>query len=175
MNHYFYIDIDGKQKGTYTPEELRNEHIRKETLVWTQGMTQWMRADEVAELQSLFAEQGYPATNTVQETTAAPAYQQPVNSNSEGGKESNNAPVMKVKDWIITYLIMLVPVVNIVFLFIWAFSEGNHNPNKVSWAKASLLWSAIILVLYFILFFVVLGAGLFSLSDFESGSNTFSF
>jgi len=59
---------------------------------------------------------------------------------------------MKVKDWIITYLIMLVPVVNIVFLFIWAFSEGNHNPNKVSWAKASLLWSAIILVLYFILF-----------------------
>jgi hypothetical protein len=157
MNHYFYIDINGKQKGTYTPEELRNEHIRKETLVWTQGMTQWMRADEVAELQTLFAEQGYPATNTVQETTAAPAYQQPVNSNSEGGKESNSAPVMKVKDWIITYLIMLVPVVNIVFLFIWAFSEGNHNPNKVSWAKASLLWSAIILVLYFILFFCGIG------------------
>jgi hypothetical protein len=175
MNHYFYIDIDGKQKGTYTPEELRNEHIRKETLVWTQGMAQWMRADEVPELQFLFAEQGYPATHTVQETPVAPSYQQPVHSESEVVRDSNYAPVMKVKDWIITYLIMLVPVVNIVFLFIWAFSEGNHNPNKVSWAKASLLWIAVSLVLYFILFFMVLGAGLFSLSDFASDSNTFSF
>jgi hypothetical protein len=175
MNHYFYIDSDGKQKGTYTPEELRNEHIRKETLVWTQGMAQWMRADEVPELQFLFAEQGYPATHTVQETPVAPSYQQPVHSESEVVRDSNYAPVMKVKDWIITYLIMLVPVVNIVFLFIWAFSEGNHNPNKVSWAKASLLWVAVSLVLYFILFFMVLGAGLFSLSDFASDSNTFSF
>lgn len=175
MNHYFYIDIDGKQKGTYTPEELRNEHIRKETLVWTQGMTQWMRADEVAELQSLFAEQGYPATHTVQETPMAPSYQQPVNSESEVVRNSNYAPVMKVKDWIITYLIMLVPVVNIVFLFIWAFSEGNHNPNKVTWAKASLLWTAIVLVLYVILFLVLLGAGLFSLSNIGMESNTFSF
>jgi hypothetical protein len=175
MNHYFYIDSDGKQKGTYTPEELRNEHIRKETLVWTQGMAQWMRADEVPELQFLFAEQGYPATHTGQETPVAPSYQQPVHSESEVVRDSNYAPVMKVKDWIITYLIMLVPVVNIVFLFIWAFSEGNHNPNKVSWAKASLLWVAVSLVLYFILFFMVLGAGFFSLSDFASDANTFSF
>lgn len=175
MNHYFYIDSDGKQKGTYTPEELRNEHIRKETLVWTQGMAQWMRADEVPELQFLFTEQGSPATNIVQETPTAPAYQQPVNSNAEGVKEPNYAPVMKVKDWIITYLIMLVPVVNIVFLFIWAFSEGNHNPNKVTWAKASLLWTAIVIVLYVILFLVLLGAGLFSLSNIGVESNTFSF
>ncbi len=175
MNHYFYIDNDGKQKGTYTPEELRNEHIRKETLVWTQGMAQWMRAEEVPELQSLFAEPINSTMNTVQETPVAPVYRQVVNSESELVRDSNYAPVMKVKDWIITYLIMLVPVVNIVFLFIWAFSEGNHNPNKVSWAKASLLWVAVSLVLYFILFFMVLGAGFFSLSDFASDANTFSF
>lgn len=54
MNRYFYIDIEGKQKGTFSPDELRDEHVRPETLVWTQGMEQWQRAAEVAELSALF-------------------------------------------------------------------------------------------------------------------------
>lgn len=57
MNQYFYIDVEGKQKGTFSPEGLQNEPIRKDTLVWTQGMEQWTRADEIPELQFLFAAQ----------------------------------------------------------------------------------------------------------------------
>ncbi len=53
MNHYFYIDVEGKQKGTFSPEELRLENIRRDTLVWTQGMEQWKRAEEVEELSAL--------------------------------------------------------------------------------------------------------------------------
>src|SRR5690554_2344595 len=54
MNRYFYIDTEGKQKGTFSPDELGQEQIKKETLVWTQGMEQWKRADEVEELARLF-------------------------------------------------------------------------------------------------------------------------
>ncbi len=54
MNRYFYIDTEGKQKGTFSPDELGQEQIKKETLVWTQGMEQWKRADEVEELTRLF-------------------------------------------------------------------------------------------------------------------------
>lgn len=54
MNRYFYIDTEGKQKGTFSPQELRQEQVKKDTLVWTQGMEQWKRADEVAELSLLF-------------------------------------------------------------------------------------------------------------------------
>ena len=46
MNRYFYIDTEGKQKGTFSPEELRQERVRRDTLVWTQGMEQWKRAEE---------------------------------------------------------------------------------------------------------------------------------
>ncbi len=52
--HYFYIDAAGKQKGTFSPEELGQESIKRDTLVWTQGMEQWKRAEEVDELQYLF-------------------------------------------------------------------------------------------------------------------------
>lgn len=54
MNRYFYIDNGGKQKGTFSPEELKLENIQRETLVWTQGMTDWSRAEQVEELKSLF-------------------------------------------------------------------------------------------------------------------------
>src|SRR5690606_275262 len=54
MNHYFFIDETGKQRGTFSPEELRKENIKRETLVWTQGMEQWMRADEVSDLNYIF-------------------------------------------------------------------------------------------------------------------------
>ena len=58
MNRYFYIDSEGKQKGTFSPEELKSENIKKDTLVWTQGMNEWMRASSVAELDAVFAESG---------------------------------------------------------------------------------------------------------------------
>ncbi|WP_298651324.1 GYF domain-containing protein [uncultured Proteiniphilum sp.] len=56
MNRYFYIDAEGKQKGTFSPEELRREGIKRDTLVWTQGMEQWRRAEEIEELYSLFSD-----------------------------------------------------------------------------------------------------------------------
>ena len=54
MNRYFYIDLEGVQKGTFTLEDLRNEPVRRDTMVWTQGMPEWQRAFDVVELQSLF-------------------------------------------------------------------------------------------------------------------------
>lgn len=66
MNHYFYIDSEGKQKGTFSPEELGQESIKRDTLVWTQGMEQWKRAEEVDELQYLF----YGTYSTPQPTNA---------------------------------------------------------------------------------------------------------
>ncbi len=56
MNRYFYIDAEGKQNGTFSPDELIHENVKRETLVWTQGMDQWMRASEVAELSYIFSE-----------------------------------------------------------------------------------------------------------------------
>ncbi len=55
MNRYFYIDDEGKQKGTFTPMELKEENVKRDTLVWTQGMEQWKRAEEVDELLFLFS------------------------------------------------------------------------------------------------------------------------
>lgn len=56
------------------------------------------------------------------------------------------APVMSVKDWLLTLLVMLVPCVNIIMMFVWAFSK-NENPNKSNYFKAYLIYNAISIVI----------------------------
>lgn len=74
MNRYFYIDYEGKQKGPLTLDELRDEQIRKENLVWTQGMPDWKRAYELAELKPLFEASKTTASNLYE--TTPPIHQQ---------------------------------------------------------------------------------------------------
>lgn len=62
----------------------------------------------------------------------------------------STSQVMSVKEWIISLVLMIIPFVNIVMLFIWAFGSST-NKNKSNWAKASLILMAIGLVLYIII------------------------
>lgn len=65
------------------------------------------------------------------------------------------APV-SVKDWMLTILLMAIPVVGIIMLFVWAFGGGT-NPSKANFAKASLLWAVIGVVIYVVVFVLILG------------------
>lgn len=160
MSRYFYIDNEGKQKGTFSIEELQAENINKDTLVWTHGMKEWIRAGEVAELSFLFA---LSAGNYPSQSVTSPVYKNPQDELPTANISELKAPVMSVKDWLITYLIMIIPIANIVFLFIWAFGSSNENPNKVNWAKASLIWMAIGIVLY--AFLLIFFFWIFGMSD----------
>lgn len=73
-------------------------------------------------------------------------------------ENQGTAPVMSVKDWVVTLIISALPVIGIIMLFVWAFGSGN-NPNKANWAKGALVLAAIVLVLY-ILFFLIFGAAM---------------
>ena len=70
--------------------------------------------------------------------------------------ETNYKPVT-IGNWMLTYLLMCIPLVNFILLIVWAF--GNNTPiSKANWAKASLIWMVIGIVFYVVLF-VVLGLG----------------
>lgn len=70
--------------------------------------------------------------------------------------QNQNQQPMSVKDWLITLLIVAIPIVGIIMLFVYAFSS-TENVNKQNWAKAQLLLVAIILGLT-ILMFMAFGA-----------------
>lgn len=60
---------------------------------------------------------------------------------------------MTVGDWLITTLILIIPIVNIVMLFVWGF--GNPDPRR-NYARASLIWMGISIVLMLIFYGVAI-------------------
>ncbi len=50
----------------------------------------------------------------------------------------NRDSVMSTKDWLITLLILVVPIVNLIMILVWAFSDDT-NKNKQNLMKAYLI------------------------------------
>jgi hypothetical protein len=88
--------------------------------------------------------------NVTQPST--PNYQQPV-----------NPPPVSLGDWIITFILMAIPLVNVIMLFVWGF--GDTNPSKANWAKASLIFMLIGIIIYFFVF-VILGIAFWGASNY---------
>ena len=89
MKQYYVIRND-QQTGPYTIEELATLELKPETMVWTEGMTDWAPAREVSELQELFA----PSTPTPPSYNA-PTYGAPLDNSApqySSAQQYNSAP-----------------------------------------------------------------------------------
>jgi heme/copper-type cytochrome/quinol oxidase subunit 2 len=73
---------------------------------------------------------------------------------------SNLEEPMTLGEWLVTMLIMLIPCVNIIMAFVWAFSS-KEKKSKSNYFKAYLIFIAIVIVLYIILI-AVFGVAIFS-------------
>ncbi|HFC8509940.1 TPA: hypothetical protein ACFP4I_000881 [Neisseria subflava] len=67
------------------------------------------------------------------------------------------APVVSIKEWLLTNLILMIPLVNIVMMLVWAFGS-NTNPNKANYFKATLILFAILMAIYLVLAVVIFGS-----------------
>lgn len=64
MKHYFYAE-NGQQFGPFTLEILKERKIKKSTLVWTEGMDDWAKADTFEELKSMLVLEPPPLPKTI--------------------------------------------------------------------------------------------------------------
>lgn len=78
---------------------------------------------------------------------------------------------LSLADWMITLLITFIPLVNIIMLFVWAFSSDTH-PSKANWAKANLIWILVGMVL-FVIFISIFGLALLSFMKNSGGGEAF--
>jgi hypothetical protein len=54
INKQYFITKDNSPHGPLSFEELKEESISRETLVWHAGLDQWQKAETIKELQSMF-------------------------------------------------------------------------------------------------------------------------
>lgn len=75
-------------------------------------------------------------------------------------QNGQNDEIVSVKEWLGSLALLLIPFVNIVLMFVWAFST-DVKKSKSNFFKANLIFTAIILGIYFviaILFFIFAAA-----------------
>lgn len=49
-----------------------------------------------------------------------------------------NKSVVSIANWIVTMILVAIPIINIIMLVVWAFSSSTPK-SKANWAKATLL------------------------------------
>ena len=102
-------------------------------------------------------QQGYtaPQSDYIQPDYVQPGYQQ-------GYQQPENTleePVT-LGEWMVSFLLMLIPCVNIILMFVWAFSNSEKK-SKSNFFKAALIWYGICLVLSIIMA-IAMGIGVAS-------------
>lgn len=55
MNEQFYMVVDGKSVGPFSLDDLiKNSSLKEETLVWKPGLSEWIQAKNLPELEAVF-------------------------------------------------------------------------------------------------------------------------
>lgn len=72
---------------------------------------------------------------------------------------TKNEPIVTIGDWIVTMILMCIPLVNIIMLFVWAFGSGESH-SKANWAKATLIFMLIGIVLMILFWGAIFGSAM---------------
>ena len=66
---------------------------------------------------------------------------------------------VKMSEWLISLLLMMVPCVNIIMMFVWAFSK-TEKKSKSNFFKAQLIMTGVVFALYFVILIFAVAMGL---------------
>ncbi len=75
--------------------------------------------------------------------------------------QTQKLKTLSVQEWALTIFISGLPIVGLIMLLIWAFSDDT-NIHKKNWAKAGLLIMVIFIALFFVFIFIFGGMALIS-------------
>ena len=112
-----------------------------------------------AEQQQPQFQQPYQQQGYYQQPQYQQPYQQPVQQNFyQQPYDSGLEEPVGIGEWLVTMLILMIPCVNIVMIFVWAFSSGTKK-SKSNYFKASLIMALIAIALWIIVAVIAVAAG----------------
>jgi hypothetical protein len=72
--------------------------------------------------------------------------------------ENSDTRPMTVGEWMLTLLVLTIPIVNLVMYLVWGLS-GTGNINRRNFCRASIYWVLIILGIYLVFMVLALVVG----------------
>ena len=121
MSNY-YLHDGQNQIGPFTADALKERNISKETYVWKEGLNDWQKAGELAELDYLF-------------TNVPPPFMADLHKNNVSSPPSYTAiPIEKGRSWISRNPIrssVLVIVILVIVAFVYNIQASNSDLNSM--------------------------------------------
>jgi len=88
-----------------------------------------------------------PKPGSTRTTAAHSARSSSTRTAAAGNAQQGTYVPVTLGDWMLTMFLVGIPLVGLILMFVWAF--GSQTPiSKSNWAKAALIWSLIVSVLY---------------------------
>lgn len=75
------------------------------------------------------------------------------NANANAKNEAQ-APVMRVKDWVITLIVLAIPIAGFIMAIIWAID--GKNPSKTNFFRAYWILTAILLLVVIVFMLIMM-------------------
>lgn len=92
------------------------------------------------------SDQGQPQNQYQQQSQQYQPPYQPNYNVTNNYNSTKNQSVVSIGDWMITFILMALPLINFIMLFVWAFGSGTSE-SKANWAKATLIFYLIGIIL----------------------------
>jgi len=70
-------------------------------------------------------------------------------------------PPLSVKDWLITLVVLSIPLIGLIFLLYWALSNSS-NVNRKNYCIAAIIYQIALFVLILLIFIILLSFGVVS-------------
>lgn len=109
--------------------------------------------------QNTYQQNSYQQNPYQQDSYQRSGYQQPQYQSCQTYQNTGNMEEpMSVKEWLITDLLLLIPCVNLILVFVWAFSSSEKK-SKSNYFKANLIFAGCILAFYLIIVIILVAMG----------------
>lgn len=144
---YYYINKEGQQAGPVAADQLPRYGVNAQTMVWKAGMTQWTKAADVPELQSII-----PPMTYGQQAQASYSQQGTQNSQQSGNnvQKPNNNMILAIFCTACCCMPLGAYSIYCAAQVDSYFKNGNYSEAE-EWAAKAKKWSTIGLVAGFII------------------------
>lgn len=164
MSQQYYIAVNGQKTGPFSFEDLKSKDIQKDTLVWTEGLDNWTKADHIALLKEILRATPPPMPNTQTTTNNSSNIPPPpiTNNNSTDkyfGYELANRR-KRLFATIVETIILLIP-----YMVLFGGSDDMYSFESV---VAQIVFSAVLGAIFYSLWSGNLGHKLFGLKVISS-------
>jgi len=132
MSQQFYIAVNGQQTGPFTIDDLKAKNIQRDTLVWTEGLDNWTKAEHIPLLKEVLRATPPPLPNTEAKKTShqvppPPTPTPPVSNDKYFGYELARRRE-RLFATIIEAIIIFVPI-------LWLFGDSVSDSDPYSFGS----------------------------------------